>query len=479
MPVRLPLVGLPRIPGLVAPRVEDAPAPIRPAAVPATTEPVPAERATATSQRTMRAVATAATPPARSRDLRPLEPLTITWGRRRQLNDNHPEILTRWSPERAITASSLSPTGMAHPGAHQGQAINGDGSIFSSHQNRTGRELHQNLVLHNPGSEPVRVRVTALASNTSHEAPYRDLQTPPTSATATRPDPTGRLGNGPGERTADQVLRQHREGPEFLTIPPGGTAVLHSARHPQGTELVTQAQFRTDGPVHAAVLYTPGFLRNDRNGHNAQAAEVLKTSDLVARDPAHDKQPSAPGDGRFIYGRVAGVVEGSDGRMTVANDSAASRFVTDRPGTQEFLMLGKATRNVDGQDTAGTLLSRYPDSAYRNHGNYGADLAVAIPLHNPVDAPVARRVRIFIDTPPEQNFGGVSRSIRNSIRAWNGHTPAYFNLNQRAGTQSTTPLLDVTLAPGQSINAALRMINAANNTPPHTLRVVTDDVIPG
>jgi hypothetical protein len=417
----------------------------------------------------------AATRAAASRELRPLEPARISWGNRRQLNDNHPEILSRYTPERAITSSTMPPQGTAHPGAHQNQAINGEGSIFSSHQNRTGRELHQNLLLHNPTDKPVRVQVSALASTTTREAPYRDTTTKPTAATATRPDPSGTLGNGPGDRTADLVLRGHREGPASITIPPHGTAVLHSASHPKGVELVTQAQFKTDGPVNAAVAYSTTPLANDKTGHSAKAAEILRTSDLVARDPKHDKIPSPPGDGRFIYGRVAGMVEGSNGTATLTNDNGNKRFITDRPGTQEFAFLTKTTRNVDGYDSAGRMLSRYPDSAYKNHGNYGADLTVSLPLHNPANAPGPRRVRVYFDTPPEQNNGGVSRSIRNSVAATAGGTTRYFNLNQQAGSRSQTPLVDVTLKPGQSMDAALRMVNAANNTPPHTIRVVTED----
>lgn len=208
------------------------------------------------------------------------EALMVQWGGQRQLNDSHPEDLLTWDETHAIAASTLPSLGRSHPRAHQDVVFEGEGSIFSSHRNLTGQPLHQDLVLFNPTGRIVHVRVHALASTTTAEAPYRtgwlDFLYEPAQR-ATLPDSGLRRSYGPGERTARRILQGEVEGPDTLLLQPGAVAILHSALHPVGQELVTQAEFHTDGPVHAALV--------SRYGDSASANVGSYGADIQIRFP--------------------------------------------------------------------------------------------------------------------------------------------------------------------------------------------------
>jgi hypothetical protein len=93
----------------------------------------------------------------------------------------------------------------------------------------------------------------------------------------------------------------------------------------------------------------------------------------------------------------------------VAQGSKWSAFVTDQAGTTSLQVpdLGKAfsyvistvDRNTlgTGQVQSAEMLVRYPDTAYRAHGNYGVHYNVALPLYNPTDED--KTVAIKLQTP--------------------------------------------------------------------------------
>lgn len=380
--------------------------------------------------------------------------LVIRWSGSRQLNDSHPEALTAWDASHAIASSTLPSLGRSHVRAHQDVAFEGEGSIFSSHLNLTGQDLAQDLVLFNPTGRNLHVRVHALASTTTEEAPYRTgwlsmLYEP--SDRATLPDTGFRRGYGPGERTARRILRGEVEGANSLLIPPGAVAILHSAVHPAGQELVTQAEFHTDGPVHAAVLYTDAPLADDRAGR-ARAEGLLQSSDLVRRSGTPDRG-------------VAGVVAGADGDAVLANNADGTAYVVDGTSLRFYDFL--SPRSVgDSAD----LVSRYTDSAPTNAGSQGADIRIQVPVVNPTQH--SRRLRIFFDSPTTENvYGGPS--LRNPLAVTVGGQTRSWSLDQAPGTRSATPVVDLVVGPGASQVATLRLINAADNLPPYRIRVET------
>lgn len=395
---------------------------------------------------------------------------------RQQLQSNHPEILSQLPDAGAILVSTLVPTGKAHPDAHLDHAFARPFRVLISHQNQTGRAAYQTLALHNPGARGVRVDIEALASTTTSEAPYQDLAGRPFPALA--PNPGARDANGPGDRTATRILLGEREGGvTTVVVPPHGTISLHTALHAARQELVTQAELVADGALQAAVIYTRVAPTP------ADLARVLQQGALVARS-ANDPIASPPGaPGSLIYGRVAGVVGKStfDGAFTndlqhraflaVAHCERRYAFNTRRGGPQVDLGTGLDQAGPLARGASGQLL-RYPDAAYANNGNYGAEFFLRGQIVNPTARSV--RVRAYIDT-PGQVAAGVSRALRNTLAVTTEEqAPELWYANQRSGTLAQQPLANLVLAPGQTRDLVLRFFYAANNTSPHILRVRTD-----
>lgn len=426
--------------------------------------------------------------PSALRPLKSVEGLDGKFTGPAQFNSNHPEILTALPDGKLLTLSTLSPAGKAHPTAHQGHSFQGDFRVMTSHQNRTGRPAVQNLVLHNPSDRPVTVKVRAFASHTALDVPYPDAQEhvvrdargalvrtlPVPPAEAVVEDAAGRLANGPGDAVARDILRGRNLAGMVreLVIPPGASAVLSSLPHPHGTERVTQAELSSDGPVQMAEVYTRG------KATLPQLERTLQSSNLVPRDAHHDRVPSVPGaGGSFIYGRVAGVVPASTFDAQMTNDTGRKQFLLTGTGTQRFAVNTKTTQRLGtGVDGAAPVATRYADSAYASHANYGGEFKVGGAFRNTTHAPLT--VSVYLDTPPEAR-AGVSRSLRNTVESVVRESPdsdgarRYLYANQTEGTVSSRPLATVTVPPGATRHVELRMFYAANNTSPHVLRVET------
>jgi len=224
--------------------------------------------------------------------------------------------------------------------------------------------------------------------------------------------------------------------------------------------------------VQVAELYSRG------KATLPQLKRGLQASALVPRDAHHDRIPSAPGaGGSFIYRRVAGVVPASTFAARMTNDTVRRDFLLEGPGTRRFALNTNATQRLGtGLDGAAPVATRYPDSAYASHGNYGGEFQLGGTFRNTTSAPL--RVSVYLDTPPEAK-AGVSRSVRNAVEATVREAPdsdgtrTYLYANQTEGTVSSRPLATVVVPPGASRQVDLRMFYAANNTSPHVLRVVT------
>jgi hypothetical protein len=401
------------------------------------------------------------------RSLRPIEALDGGWvdgpGQRPQLNANDPEILTTVRGGRTIAVSTLAPDGTASPAAHLDHAFDGPFRVFAHQQNRTGAPVQQLVLVYNPGETPVRLEAEALVSTTTGEAPYTDLGGP---GAIVGLDPEGRRVSGPGDRTAFRALVGEVEGARTRIVAPRSAALLLTTTVPDRQEVTTQAELRSDGPVRLAVLYTPD--RPDA----ATALARLRRGGLLAKS-SHDRTPTPPGaSGAFIYGRVAGVVPRSTylGRLT--NDDARARFLVEAPGVQRYALNPKTTQGLGtGRDDAAPLDARYPGSAFASHGNYGAELRVGSTLFNPSSE--VRRVRVFLDNPSQP--GRLSRALRQSlelrIERDGQATVRRLHASLRPGVESSTPIAELTLQPGEEAELALRMFYSANNTPPQVLRV--------
>lgn len=376
-----------------------------------------------------------------------------------QLHANDPEIITSIDQQQVIAVSTLEPAGRAHPSAHLGHAFTGRFRIFASNQNRTGRVIHQVIALHAPGSAPVRVRVRALTSFATGEAPYRDWSLPDERVTV---DPVGQATSGPGDAAASAALRGWRRGPAEVVVAPGASRLLLTLPVPVGHERMTHAELVADAPVQAAVLYLSV-------APDAAALErALRAGRLLPRS-AHDREPTPPGatSGALIYGRVAGVVAASTWAGRVTNDDAGLAFVTT-PGAWRFGW--NALRGPDAERMVAPMLARNPSSAYRAWGSYGAELRLELPLENPTATPA--RVAVFLESlaAPAQ-----ARAFRGTFEVTEldgaAATRTWVHVIQRAGARGRTPLAALTLAPRARRAVGIRTVYSANNQTPHALRI--------
>ncbi|MEB3198617.1 MAG: DUF3370 family protein [Candidatus Sericytochromatia bacterium] len=377
------------------------------------------------------------------------------------LNSNHPEIIV--GP--GIAVSTL-PGG----GPHLDYAFRGPFEVFTHHQNRSTQNLFQALVLHNPGKEPVTVKVGPSAASFTDAAPYRDHGPAPV------PDPWGWRSSGPGDVTASKFLRGERAIlPETITLKPGETRVVHTQIIPPKNEATGQFRFSADGPVHGAVVI------EDKVPTNANVKARLEAGKLLQRNP-DDKIPTPPGaPGQLIFGRVAGVQTGAAWRATATNDEAGKAFrVTEEAQSRSYLIVGKRSNTLGtGQDHAAPLARRYDDTAYAAHGNYGVTYEVDLPLRN--DAKTDREIRLHFDSPGTPL--PLSRVFRGPIAVdvtdAQGRTKTHIvHVSQKAGEMGEVPLFSLKLKPGEARAVKVRLVYPANSTPPHALRIETGTETP-
>jgi hypothetical protein len=372
------------------------------------------------------------------------------------LNSNHPEIIT--GPGIAVST-------LPGEGAHLDYAFRGDFEVFTHHQNRSKRNLFQALVLHNPGTAPVKVNIGPSAASFTNAAPYRDHGPLPA------PDPWGWRSSGPGDVTASKFLRGERAiHARSITLKPGETRVVHSLLIPPKNEGTGQFRFHAEGPVHGAVVIEDGPPTA------AAVQSRLASGKLLERHP-EDKMPTPPGaPGQLIFGRVSGVQTGAAWQATVTNDEDGKVFrMTEKEESASYLIVGKRSNTLGtGQDHAAPLARRYDDTAYAAHGNYGVTYDIAVPVRN--DAKDPRELRIFFDSPGQPL--PLSRVFRGPIAIditdAKGRTRTeYSHISQKAGDRGAAPFIRLTLAPGESSRVKVRLVYPANSTPPHALRIET------
>lgn len=390
----------------------------------------------------------------RTAQVRPVHPLPGGLDRTPLLQSNHPEILR----DKGIALSTLPWPGEVHLKQPQSGAF----GIFAHHNNRSGRTLQQSILLQNPGDKPVSVTIRTRAVYTTPEAPYRDRRQDIVT------DPRGSEASGPGDATASAVLRQWIEDrPVTLVIPPGGFLPLSAKGVPQGAEITSRLDLETDGPVHAAVVFSEANTPKD------DVVAQLGAGRRLPPNPG-DKPPTPPGaPGPIIFGRVAGIQEGRAWQGTLTQGAPETFDLTDSPAEKGFLLIGKATNTLGtDQDQAAPLPHRYADAAFRSHGNYGVLYDLGVPLRNPTAR--AQRVAFHLDTPTPAP--GLSRAFRGTLAfTWTDadgkERTRYVNVNQRAGEDGSQPLVSLDLPPGTVRSVQVRFVYPANATPPHVLRI--------
>jgi hypothetical protein len=310
-------------------------------------------------------------------------------------------------------------------------------------------------------------------------------------------DNRNRVYSGPGSRMSGSAVRRERglNLPVKVTLAPGETKMFTSLPIPATASngRSTLMRLYSTGKVYMANLAM--FARRDAQGKErpptfAEWQALLQNGSLVS---PRDKVPTPPGttpaDGRFIYGRVAGVAQGAEWRATLT-DRGADNLTLPAPGRGLSFALGTLDNGTLGtnQIQSAPMLRRYPDTSYRAHGNYGITYNLTLPLNNPKPQPqqvtlmiqtplkenrLSRQGLRFLDPPAPQVFfrGAVRIELQNA----QGQTEVrYVHLVQRRGQQGE-PLVQLTLPPKALQTVTVELVYPPDATPPQVLTIQTLD----
>lgn len=192
----------------------------------------------------------------------------------------------------------------------------------------------------------------------------------------------------------------------------------------------------------------------------------------------------------MVYGRVAGVAQGSQWQAQLVDRSDVSYLSIPQPG--QAFSYGLSTLNGGRLGTeqvqSAPLLVRYPDTAYRAHGNYGIQYSLSLPLYNNTGQP--QTVTLSIQTPVKEDqlqqrglrflnppasqvfFRGTVRLRYNDDR--NLPQTRYVHLVQKRG-QPGEPLLILQMRAGDRRLVLVDFLYPPDSTPPQVLTLKTLD----
>lgn len=248
----------------------------------------------------------------------------------------------------------------------------------------------------------------------------------------------------------------------------------------------------SDGPVYLASLSMYARINPDGSERAPTVwewAQLLTTNGLVTPRDIRPTPPDRTNVTRFFYGRVAGIAQGSQWNAQLT-DSPEVEHLSIPPRGQAISyglsMLDNGTFGT-GQVQSAPMLARYPDTAYRAHGNYGIHYNLTIPLRNSTEE--TQTVGIMIQTPIKQaDYAGGLRFLeppsdqvffRGTVRVRypersGAMVTRYFHIVQRQG-QVGEPLLRLTLPPGDRRTVQVDYIYPPDSTPPQVITIQTLD----
>jgi Protein of unknown function (DUF3370) len=409
------------------------------------------------------------------------------------LNSNSPEVVGT----EGILISTFPPQGKSTPSAHLNFPFQGRFDIFAHHISKTRfggtRSLFQGILLNNPTSQPVTVEVLQGASYlTRPDALFVAL---PSYVN----DPLGTVYAGPGSRVMNDLLRGRRQGalPREFVIPPGQNYVLMNLPIPAGTSSpssngrTTLLRLRSSGSVYAAVLAMFAPVNGDRR---EQVPSLEDWQNLVVRGSLagpRDVIPTPPTANvvKMYYGRVSGVALGSQWQAKLTDTPKGEQLTIPKRGRAFSYGISTLDRGTfgTGQIQSAKLVARYPDTAYRAHGNYGIQYSLTLPLVNPTKQP--QSVTLALQTPlkEDKNKGGLlfynppenrvffRGTVRLRYTDDGGSTQTRFiHVTQQRG-QKGEPLLVLNMPAGDRRTVQVDFLYPPDSTPPQVLTVKTLD----
>jgi hypothetical protein len=251
----------------------------------------------------------------------------------------------------------------------------------------------------------------------------------------------------------------------------------------------TLMRLRSNGPVYAASLARYASVDSNGNERVPTLEEWQQLLDKGELAGPRDRTPTPleTTTDRIIYGRVAGVAQGSRWQAQLT-DSPTTQFLTIPQPGQAF-SYGLSTLHGGtlgtGQIQSGRLLVRYPDTAYFAHGNYGVQYSLTLPLINPtsntqtvtlaIQTPIkedqSHRGLRFLEPPAKEVFFRGTVQIRYNDDAGLPRT-RYVHLVQRRGQQGE-PLVTLKMPPNDQRLLQVDFLYPPDASPPQVLTVKT------
>jgi hypothetical protein len=407
-------------------------------------------------------------------------------------NSNSPEQVQT----EGILLSTFPPNGRRVKAAHLNFPLRGRFDLFAHHVAKPPspdnlRTLYLGVILHNPSNQLVKVDILQAASYLSQpDAPFTELP-------SIAENLFGNIFAGPGDRVMDDVLRGQRQVdfPAQILIPPRQSQMLLNlpipvrSLEPPINGRSTFMRLRSNGIVYAASLamYAPTNPDgSERSPTLAQWQQLLDTGNLAG---PRDKTPTPPEQttGKVVYGRVAGVSQGSQWQAQLLDNPTQDLSIPQPGGVFSYglSMLNRGTLGT-GQVQSAPLLVRYPDTAYRAHGNYGIHYSLSLPLYNNTRQP--QTVTLSIQTPKKEDklregglrflhppasqvfFRGTVRLRYNDEQ--NLAKTQYVHLVQQRG-QMGEPLLMLKMKSGDRRLVRIDFLYPPDATPPQVLTIKT------
>lgn len=410
-------------------------------------------------------------------------------------NSNSPEVVLT----EGILLSTFPPQGKRVAGAHLNFPFQGRFDLFSHHIARARtvaetRTLFQGVIVYNPSDKPVRLDILQAATYlTSPDALFVDLP-------EQVDNPNGTVFAGPGSRAVNDILRGVRQQfwPQFITVEPGKYMMLMNLPIPVGKVVPasngrsTLMRLQSNGPVFVANLAMFAPLNANGSERSPTLIEWQKLLETGGLSGPRDKAPT-PLDkvntGKVIYGRVAGVAQGSEWVGNITDSSMVNYLSIPAPG-RAFSYLVSTVPEITfgtGQIQSAPLLARYPDTAYSAHGNYGIEYNISLPLFNSTNQ--MQRVMVSFSSPLKDNDlreGILFVSPRDRQVFFRGTVRVrfqddrgvlqtrYVHLVQRRG-QPGRALTILNIPPGDRRLVEIDFLYPPDATPPQVLTVRTLD----
>lgn len=410
-------------------------------------------------------------------------------------NSNSPELVL----QEGILLSTFPSEGKKVPTAHLNFPFRGRFDVFAHHVARAEppenlRSLYLGVILHNPTTEPVTVDILQGASYLSQpDAPFIDLP-------SLSENILGTVFAGPGARVVNDVLRGQRQDifPAQIIIPPGQSQMLLNLPIPvQGLTpplngRSTLMRLRSNSTVYAASLAM--FAKSNADGsERAPTLEewqnLLDNSDVSSprdKTPTPIEETGKP----KVYGRVAGVAQGSQWRAFLVDSPQAKYLTIPEPGQAFSYAISTLHGGTLGtnQIQSAKMLVRYPDTAYFAHGNYAIQYSLTLPLYNKTQNPQTVSVSLqtplkeeqlsqpglrFFTTPARQVF--FRGTVRVRYKDDQGQPQTQFvHLVQRRG-QPGESLVSLNIPAGDRRLVQVDLLYPPDATPPQVLTVSTKE----